>query len=121
MIDVRDLALLHIRAMETPEAAGQRLIAAGQMMWMRDVAQVLRRDLGPAAGRVPVRMLPDWIVRLGARFSAAMRDLRPMLGRRHSFSGQKAKDMLGFVPRSADATVRDCAESLIGRWSPTAA
>ena len=120
VIDVRDLAALHVAALETPGAGGERLIAAGKVMWMSDVARLLRAQLGAAAAKVPTRVLPDWFVRLGQRFSPRMRDLRPMLGRRHSFSGAKARELLGFEPRPAEVTIRDCAESLIGTWKPAA-
>jgi len=42
IVDVRDLADLHIRAMSSPAAAGQRFIAAGEFMWMADIAAALR-------------------------------------------------------------------------------
>ena len=50
IVDVRDLADLHIRAMTAASAAGQRFIAAGEYMWMEDIARTLRTELG-AAGR----------------------------------------------------------------------
>jgi dihydroflavonol-4-reductase len=37
VVDVRDPADLHIRAMTAPQAAGERFIAAGEFMWMEDI------------------------------------------------------------------------------------
>lgn len=113
VIDVRDLAALHLIAMTAPQAAGQRYIAAGEVMWMADVARTLRDGLGRDAAKVPTRAMPDWLVRLGAHFIAPMRQLRPMLGRRHSFSSEKARAAFGFVPRPARDTILDCGTSLI--------
>lgn len=121
VIDVRDLAALHVAALESPEAGGERLIAAGKVMWMEDVADVLRKLPGGKGSGVPGRAMPDWFIRLGARLSPALRDLRPMLGRRHSFSSAKARAMLGFEPRPAEETIRDCADSLTGAWQSPAA
>ncbi len=112
VVDVRDVADLHIRAMTTPEAAGQRLIAAGERMWMGDVAAILRRRLGARAAKVPKRDMPDWLVRLMARFVPLMKPLVPMIGRRISFSSAKAQAMTGWKPRPAEATIVECAESL---------
>lgn len=42
IVDVRDVADLHVRAMLSPEAAGQRFICASEFSWMSDMAQVLR-------------------------------------------------------------------------------
>jgi nucleoside-diphosphate-sugar epimerase len=39
IVDARDLADLHIRAMTSPEAAGQRFIAAGDFMWIADISR----------------------------------------------------------------------------------
>ena len=38
IVDARDVADLHIRAMTAPEAAGQRFIAAAHFTWMTDMA-----------------------------------------------------------------------------------
>jgi dihydroflavonol-4-reductase len=42
IVDVRDLADIHIRAMLEPGAAGQRFLATGEFTWMRDMAKHLR-------------------------------------------------------------------------------
>ena len=47
VVDVRDLADLHIRAMTSPAAAGERFIAAGDFLWMPDIARTLRENLAP--------------------------------------------------------------------------
>ena len=59
IVDVRDVADLHIRAMTAPEAAGQRFIAAGDFAWMADLAALLRARLGDGAAKVPTRKAPD--------------------------------------------------------------
>jgi dihydroflavonol-4-reductase len=112
VVDVRDVADLHIRAMTAPEAAGQRFIAAGERMWMREVAAVLRGRLGAEGARVPKGQMPDWLTRTLAVFVPRMRTLVPMIGRRHSFSADKARRLLGFAPRPAEETLVDCALSL---------
>src|SRR5262249_9200230 len=112
IVDVRDLADLHVRAMTAPEAAGQRFIASGDFMWMQDVGATLKARLGARGAKVSTRPLPDFVVRLLAPIMLQMRVLRPLLGRRHRFSSAKAQRMLGYAPRPATETVVDCAESL---------
>jgi dihydroflavonol-4-reductase len=111
VVDVRDVADAHIRAMEAPEAAGQRFITAGEFMMLGDVAQMLRAELGPAAKKAPTRPMPDVVVRLMARFQPAIRFIVPLLGRRHVFSSAKAKTMLGWEARPAKATIIEAAKS----------
>ncbi len=113
VVDVRDVVELHLRAMTAPEAAGQRFIAAGDWMWMADVAAVLRAALGEAAHKVPTRGMPDFLFRLVARFNRPARFATPLLGRRHVFSSAKAEAVLGWRPRPAKETIVDAARSAI--------
>jgi dihydroflavonol-4-reductase len=113
VVDVRDLADLHIRAMTAPEAAGQRFVATGDFLWMHEIADTLRSNLGERAARVPTRILPTPVVRLLAVFVPAMRTLTPLLGQKSLFSSAKAQRLLGFSPRPARTTIVDCAESLL--------
>jgi nucleoside-diphosphate-sugar epimerase len=114
VVDVRDLAELHVRAMTAPEAAGQRFLATGDAMWMKDIARTLRSRLGARAGKVPTRDLPDIVVRVLALFLPHLRMLTPVLGRLNPSTSEKARRVLGFSPRPATTTVVDCAESLLG-------
>ena len=113
IVDVRDVADLHIRAMTAPEAAGQRFIAAGTFGWMADLAILLRARLGDAADKVPTRRVPDLVVRLAALFNKELRTAIPRLGQKRDFTSAKAQGMLGWRPRPLEETVLDCARSLI--------
>jgi nucleoside-diphosphate-sugar epimerase len=113
VVDVRDIADVHIRAMTAPEAAGQRFLATGEFMWMGDIAAVLRDRLWPDGAKVPTRTIPDTIVRLVALFDPEMRSITPGLGRKNRHTTAKAQELLGWRPRPAAETVVDCARSLI--------
>lgn len=115
VVDVRDLADLHIRALTSAEAGGQRFIAAGDFLWMEEIAQVLRRRLGERAAKVPTRRLPGFVVRLLLPFRPHLRTLAPLIGRKFGLSSEKARQQLGFAPRPAEETLVDCAESLLQR------
>ncbi|MFN7985740.1 MAG: NAD-dependent epimerase/dehydratase family protein [Vicinamibacterales bacterium] len=114
VVDVRDVADLHLRAMTHPAANGQRFIAAaGDSMSMVDIAAILRDRLGERARRVPRRQLPDWLVRVAGRFSPELRELLPLIGAVRNVSNEKARTVLDWSPRSpADALVAT-AESLL--------
>ncbi len=113
VVDVRDLADLHIRAMTAPEAAGQRFLAAGDFMWMEEIARTLRSQLGVKAGKVSTRRLPDFVFRLVSRFAPDLRTLAPLLGRVTAVSSEKARRVLSFSPRPAATTAVDTARSLL--------
>ncbi len=114
VVDVRDVADLHIRAMLSPAAAGQRFIAvSGPAVPLHRIALTLRRELGPAARRVPRFELPDWLVRLGALRIKALKAAAPHLGLVRNATSEKALRLLGWRPRSADEAVVATAESLL--------
>lgn len=114
VVDVRDLVDVHIRAMTSPAAAGQRFLATGEFVWMEDIARTLRDGLGEHGRTVSTRRLPDFAVRLAARFlDRSLREITPALGRRNRHSTEKARRVLGWEPRLAREAVLDCARSLI--------
>jgi nucleoside-diphosphate-sugar epimerase len=113
VVDVRDLAALHVTAMTAPEAAGERFIAAGEFMWMKEIAAVLRARLGDAAANTPQRELPDFAVRVSSLFMPNLREITPLLGKKIAQSSDKARRLLGFSPRPAADTIVDCAQSLL--------
>lgn len=113
IVDVRDVADLHIAAMTAPQAAGERFIAAGDFAWMVDLAALLRTRLGAAAGKVPTRKVPDFVLRLAALFDKSLASVAPRLGQRRAFSSAKAQKVLGWRPRPLEEAVMDCARSLI--------
>ena len=114
IVDVRDLVDVHIRAMTSPDAAGQRFLATGEFTWMSEMARTLRDGLGDDGRRVSTRQIPDFAVRLAARFrDPSLREITPALGRRNRHSTDKARRVLGWQPRPARRTVLDCARSLV--------
>ncbi len=114
VVDVRDVADLHIRAMTHPAAKGERFLAvAGDFMSIRDIAKVLKSRMGARAKRVPTRELPDWVVRLAAMFDPAIKQILPELGKRKNATHEKATRILGWTPRSNDDSIVATAESLV--------
>ena len=95
MVDVRDLVALHAEAMLTPAAAGQRFVAANDFLWMADIARILREQLGARAAKVPMRLLPDVVLRVAALFNAEARFMAPILRQRRQFAATKARTLLG--------------------------
>ena len=114
VVDVRDVADLHLRAMTNPAAKGERFIAvSGEAMSMLDIAKVLKRRLGDAAKKVPTRQLPNWFVRLAARFDPSMRPLLPLLGNIRNATSAKAERVLGWRPLPREEAIVATAESLL--------
>jgi nucleoside-diphosphate-sugar epimerase len=114
VVDVRDAAELHIRAMTHPAAKGERFLAVGgDFMSMLDIARLLRNRMGAWAKRVPTREVPNWVVRLVAMKDPAAKQLLPELGKMKNATNEKAIRMLGWAPRSREEAIVATAESLV--------
>jgi len=114
VVDVRDVADLHIRAMTHPAAKGERFLAvAGDFMSMQEIAKVLKNRIGAAARRVPIRQVPNWMVRLVAIKDPAAKQILPELGKKKNATNEKARRILGWTPRSNEEAIVATAESLV--------
>jgi nucleoside-diphosphate-sugar epimerase len=114
IVDVRDVVDLHLRAMTQPAARGERFLAvAGDFMWMIDIAKVLKARLGTTAKRVPTRELPDFVVRLATLLDSAVKQIIPELGIAKNATSEKARRVLGWIPRSNEDSIVAAAESLV--------
>ena len=114
IVDVRDVADMHLRAMTNPAAKGERFLAlAGEFMTFEEIARLLKARMGAAAARVPTRVLPDWVIRLAAIFDKSIGLVLPELGKTKSATNEKAKRVLGWAPRSNEEAIIATAESLL--------
>jgi dihydroflavonol-4-reductase len=113
-VDVRDVADLHLRAMIDPAANGERFIAtAGESIWMADVANILKANLGEAAAKVSTKQLPNTLLRVLALKDPKIRSIIPLLGNHMNTTSAKAIRLLGWSPRSREEAILATAESLI--------
>jgi nucleoside-diphosphate-sugar epimerase len=96
VVDVREVADLRICAMTAPEAAGKRflVVADGPVPSFLEVAEILRRRLGPLAERVPTQEAPG------------EDPPRPVI------HNDRARDELGWSPRGREITIVQAAECL---------
>jgi len=113
IVDVRDVADLHLRAMTNPAAKGERFLAvAGEFMTFGEIARLLKTRMGAAGARVPTRVLPNWVIRLAAMFDKSIALLVPELGKTKRATNEKAKRVLGWAPRTNEEAIISTAESL---------
>jgi dihydroflavonol-4-reductase len=100
--------------MTNSKAAGERFLAtSGESLWMVEIARLLKDRLGPIAGKVSTRELPNILIKTIALTNPAMKGILPLLGVRLDASGEKAKQLLGWNPRSPEEAILASAESLV--------
>ena len=113
VVDVRDVADLHVRALKAPNMAGERFIASGRFMKIREMADILRAQLGEQASKVTTRNVPDWVVRVGALFNPLAKAVVGELGSVRNQSAEHAKQVLGWATRPVEQSIVDTARSLL--------
>jgi len=112
-VDIRDVADLHILAMERPEADGERFLAtSGENLTYKQLALILKKHFGDKANKVSTREVPDFLVKILALFMKDLRMPATFLGQNTACSNEKAKRMLGWQPRSAEDAVIATAQSM---------
>src|SRR6185312_12372187 len=112
-VDVRDVAEAHVKAMTTPEAAGERFLCAGDQASLVTVAKITAKHFRPRGYKVPTVRLPLFLVRLVALFDAPASLLVQELGKTMDLDTSKIRRLLGFRPRSIEDMVVSMGESLI--------
>ena len=113
IVDVRDVADLHVRALNAPGIAGERFIAAGPFLKLIDVARILKSAMPAEARKVPTRRLPDWLVRVSALFNPMIKQIVGELGNVRDADAGHARAVLGWETRPVEQSIVDCARSLI--------
>ncbi|WP_087018439.1 SDR family oxidoreductase [Thaumasiovibrio subtropicus] len=111
--DVRDVAAMHIQAMTSPQAVGERFITASEFMWTGDIAEVLRNQYPSYRKNLPTRQLPNWLVKMVALFDPALKTVVKELGLELRVDSNKAKTILGYKPTPNHAAIIATADSLL--------
>ncbi|MBN8631564.1 MAG: aldehyde reductase [Rhodobacterales bacterium] len=102
VVDVRDVAEMHLRALQRPETAGRRYLAASGTMAYVDMGRTLKAAY--PTRRIPTREAPQILVRALALFDPAIRTILPKLGHLERVSNARAVKEMGMefiAPKAA--------------------
>ena len=111
IVDVRSVADLHIRAIETPKAAGERFVGSAGFLSFKEVAEILRSKYPDK--KIPKATLPNFAVRLFSNLDKTLKPILIDLGVERRVDNTKAKQMLGWDPIPNEEAVLSCAESVV--------
>lgn len=113
IVDARDVALMHVKALDAAGAGGQRFVCSAGNLWLRDIAALLARHFPAFRKRLPRRELPNLVVRLVSIFDPNLRAIVPDLGIRRPTVNDKARERLGIDFHTPEEAVVATARSLI--------
>jgi nucleoside-diphosphate-sugar epimerase len=111
-IDVRDVAAVHLAAMTTPGAAGNRFLCGIERHSMRDVADVLVEHFSHKGYKIPTRRLPNLLVNIVARFDRTVALTLLDLSRPFDIDNRPTSELLGRPLRDLETIVVARAQSL---------
>ena len=95
VVDVRDVAAMHLRALERPESAGRRYIGSAGSLWFAEMGRILKARYPDR--RIATRNAPNWLMRIVALFDPDVRSILPQLGHIERVSNLRARQELGIT------------------------
>jgi len=110
MVDVRDVAKLHVAAMKDKGSAGKRYIAStAEPVAMLKLAATLR---GAGYSKVPSIKAPNLMIKMMSLFDSEAKGMVPELGRMISYDISDTLDSLNWKPTKVDESVLEMAASI---------
>ena len=113
VIDVRDLAALHVAAIERPQSGGRRLLATAGPMSLKEVAETMKRADPVHTGKVPTMELPAFLVRFLAMFDKRLAGALQDVGCRPAVDVGYVETLTGVRFRSPREAVEATVKSLV--------
>lgn len=115
IIDVRDVADMHYRALTAEGIRDERFVCSGPFLKFIDVAQILTANLGEQARKVPTRKMPDWLLKLLAIVRPELKQVVAELGNVRGGNSRHAMQRLGWTMRAPEEAILATARDLLGR------
>jgi len=110
MIDVRDVAKLHIAAMTKSGALGKRFIACtAEPIEISTIAQVLR-DAG--FSKAPTRKAPTFLLKFMGIFDKQVKGMLPFIGKKASYDNSETFEILEWKPTPMSQSFKEMASAI---------
>ncbi|MBD3254979.1 MAG: NAD-dependent epimerase/dehydratase family protein [Candidatus Lokiarchaeota archaeon] len=113
IVDVRDLAVLHIKTFTIPECGGRRLIGGANTLAMVEMAHILRDQFPEFSDNIPTRRLPNILLKILSKFDSRLKSVVQDIGRVPIAETDYVEELTGISFRSSKEAVIAAAESII--------
>ncbi len=112
-VDVRDVAEMHVAAIDNPQAFGQRIMTVDTFLSFQDIAFAVKA--AHPDRKIATRVAPDFLIKILGRFDPAIKSIIPSLGRVDKIDNQRAIGTLGRGMRQARKSAAETATYLINQ------
>jgi dihydroflavonol-4-reductase len=113
VVDVRDLAELHVAALTTEAAGGRRLMGCADTLSMSDIAAILKEEFPEKGGKIPTKTLPAFMVRFLSVFDRSLKTVLADMNVVPRAENGYVTELTGVRFRSAREAVIGAGRSLI--------
>lgn len=114
--DVRDAALIHVKALKTPASINNRYICVQGSYWFDHFSSVLAREFEPVNKHFtfPTKIISAFPLKLIAFFDSGVKTMLPFYGKEIFFSNERLKkDFDNFIFRNFDETLCEMGKCFI--------
>jgi len=111
IVDVRDVAQMHVVAIKNEASKGERILAASETISFVGAAKYLK-SIYPKS-KTKTAQAPTFLIKFLSLFDGTIKSILPQLGKPMNVSGEKAHQLLGinFIP--AKVSLKDSADYLV--------
>jgi dihydroflavonol-4-reductase len=110
MSDVRDVATIHVAALENEKANGKRFIVTSEKPYaIQEIAKILKAN---GYDKVSTRLAPTFLLKFMANFNDEMKGMLPFVGNTIEADISNTKKTFNWTPINFENTVIDTAKSV---------
>ena len=109
IVDVRDVSLAHVTAIEDPKSIGERFLLCSGTFWMKDIA----KTMSSSGFNPPIFIAPNFLIKFFGKFDRSAKMMIPFLDYDFNVSSKKLKGLLGMKLTPMEKTIQDTGNYLL--------
>ena len=110
MSDVRDIAKIHVQALENENANGKRFIVSTEKAYsFQDMAQILKSN---GYDKVSTKVAPNFLLKFMSNFNSDLKGMLPFIGNTYNGDVSETMKTFNWKPIPLEKTVLDTAKSV---------
>lgn len=111
LVDVRDVAKMHVAAIKIDSTKGERVLASSETMSFIEIAKLMKAYY--PTSKVKTGKAPTLLLRLLSLFDGSIKPILPQIGKPMNVNNTKAQRLLGIKFTPADVSLKESADYLI--------